>query len=103
MAAPIAGGSAAHTIRRRERHAGGARDHPRRDRPELSRNRPATARGELGVLLQQAQNVRSVALHPWLMIPGLCVILAVLAFNFLGDGAARRRGPLPRTIARRAW
>ena len=30
--------------------------------------------------------IRTVALHPWLMIPGLSVILAVLAFNFLGDG-----------------
>ena len=39
-----------------------------------------------GVLLQQAQNVRTVALHPWLLIPGLFVIITVLAFNFLGDG-----------------
>jgi len=39
-----------------------------------------------GVLLQEAQNVRTVALHPWLLIPGLFVIIVVLAFNFLGDG-----------------
>jgi len=39
-----------------------------------------------GVLLQQAQNVRTVVLHPWLLIPGLFVITTVLAFNFLGDG-----------------
>ena len=39
-----------------------------------------------GVLLKEAQNVRTVALHPWLMIPVLFVITAVLAFNFLGDG-----------------
>ena len=39
-----------------------------------------------GVLLQQAQNVRTVVLHPWLLIPGLFVIITVLAFNFLGDG-----------------
>ncbi len=39
-----------------------------------------------GVLLQQAQNVRTVALHPWLLIPGLFVIVVVLGFNFLGDG-----------------
>ncbi|MCK4329959.1 ABC transporter permease [candidate division WOR-3 bacterium] len=39
-----------------------------------------------GVLLQDAQNVRSVALHPWLLIPGLFVIITVLAFNFMGDG-----------------
>jgi len=39
-----------------------------------------------GVLLQQAQNVQTVALSSWLMIPALPVIVAVLAFNFLGDG-----------------
>lgn len=39
-----------------------------------------------GVLLQQAQNVQTVAISPWLMIPALMVIIAVLAFNFLGDG-----------------
>lgn len=39
-----------------------------------------------GVLLQEAQNIRSVALHPWLMLPGIFVIIVVLAFNFLGDG-----------------
>ncbi len=39
-----------------------------------------------GVLLKDAQNVRTVAMHPWLLIPGLFVIITVLAFNFLGDG-----------------
>jgi peptide/nickel transport system permease protein len=39
-----------------------------------------------GVLLQEAQNLRSVALAPWVLLPGLAVILSVLAFNFLGDG-----------------
>jgi len=39
-----------------------------------------------GVLLQEAQNIRSVALHPWLMIPGFFVIVVVLSFNFIGDG-----------------
>jgi len=39
-----------------------------------------------GTLLQDAQNVRTVVLHPWLLIPGLFVIVIVLAFNFLGDG-----------------
>jgi len=39
-----------------------------------------------GVLLKEAQNVRTVSLHPWLLIPGLFVIITVLAFNFLGDG-----------------
>ena len=39
-----------------------------------------------GVMLQQAQNVRTVALHPWLLIPALFVVFTVLCFNFVGDG-----------------
>ncbi len=39
-----------------------------------------------GVLLRQAQNMRTVAIFPWLLLPAVSVIVAVLAFNFLGDG-----------------
>jgi peptide/nickel transport system permease protein len=39
-----------------------------------------------GVLLQEAQNIQTLALAPWLLIPGLVVITAVLAFNLVGDG-----------------
>ena len=39
-----------------------------------------------GVLLYAAQNIRSISHMPWLLIPGLFVVLAVLAFNFVGDG-----------------
>lgn len=39
-----------------------------------------------GVLLQESQNLRSVALAPWLLLPGVAIIIAVLALNFLGDG-----------------
>ncbi len=39
-----------------------------------------------GVLLQEAQNLQSIALAPWLLLPGLAVILTVLALNILGDG-----------------
>ncbi len=39
-----------------------------------------------GVLLQSAQNIRAVASAPWLLLPGLFVVIAVLGFNFLGDG-----------------
>ena len=39
-----------------------------------------------GALLKAAQQVNVVALYPWLLIPGLLVIVTVLAFNFLGDG-----------------
>ena len=39
-----------------------------------------------GVLLKAASNVRTIELHPWLMIPGLLVIVTVLCYNFVGDG-----------------
>jgi peptide/nickel transport system permease protein len=40
-----------------------------------------------GVLLQDAQNIRTVASAPWLLIwPSLAVVMAVLSFNFMGDG-----------------
>ena len=39
-----------------------------------------------GVLLNEAQQVQVVVLYPWLLFPGLFVIITVLAFNFLGDG-----------------
>lgn len=39
-----------------------------------------------GVLLQEAQNLQSVVNAPWLLIPGLFVIITVLALNILGDG-----------------
>ena len=40
----------------------------------------------LGVLLKEAQNVTTIALYPWLLIPVLFVIATVLSFNFVGDG-----------------
>ncbi len=49
-----------------------------------------------GVLLQEAQNVRSVALAPWLLLPGLFVVVAVLAFNFMGDGLRDAADPYAR-------
>jgi peptide/nickel transport system permease protein len=40
-----------------------------------------------GVLLQDAQNVRTIATAPWLLMwPAGAVIVTVLAYNFLGDG-----------------
>jgi peptide/nickel transport system permease protein len=39
-----------------------------------------------GVLLYSAQNIRAIAQLPWLLIPGIFVVTAVLAFNFVGDG-----------------
>jgi peptide/nickel transport system permease protein len=39
-----------------------------------------------GVLLNEAQNLAAVNLHPWLLLPIAPVVLIVLAFNFMGDG-----------------
>ncbi len=39
-----------------------------------------------GVLLQEAQNIRAIATAPWLFAPGIAVVVAVLALNFVGDG-----------------
>ena len=40
----------------------------------------------LGTLLQDSQNVQTVTLNPWLLLPGGLVVVIVIAFNFLGDG-----------------
>jgi len=40
----------------------------------------------LGVLLQEAQNIRTIANYPWQFTPALVIIVSILAFNFLGDG-----------------
>ena len=40
----------------------------------------------LGVLLREAQNVRSLVNYPWLFSPAIVIVVAILAFNFLGDG-----------------
>ena len=39
-----------------------------------------------GTLLQDAQAIETVVIYPWLLFPGLFVIITVLTFNFLGDG-----------------
>jgi peptide/nickel transport system permease protein len=49
-----------------------------------------------GVLLQQAQNIRTVALAPWLLLPGVLVIVVVLCFNFIGDGLRDAADPYAR-------
>jgi peptide/nickel transport system permease protein len=39
-----------------------------------------------GVLLQEAQNIRAVSTAPWILLPGVAVVITVLAMNFFGDG-----------------
>ena len=39
-----------------------------------------------GTLLQDAQQIQALAISPWLLIPTIPVIVAILALNFMGDG-----------------
>ncbi|MHA6691020.1 ABC transporter permease [Devosia sp. A449] len=39
-----------------------------------------------GTLLQDAQNIRTLATAPWLLTPGICVVIIILSMNFFGDG-----------------
>ncbi len=39
-----------------------------------------------GVLLQDAQQVQVIIRLPWMLLPAVMVVVAVLAFNFVGDG-----------------
>lgn len=49
-----------------------------------------------GVLMQEAQNVKSLAQAPWVFAPAIAVVLAVFAFNFLGDGLRDAADPYAR-------
>lgn len=40
----------------------------------------------LGVLLREAQNVRTLVNYPWHFSPAIVIVVSILAFNFLGDG-----------------
>jgi peptide/nickel transport system permease protein len=39
-----------------------------------------------GVLLQESQNLQSLALYPWVFSPAVVMVIVILAFSFLGDG-----------------
>lgn len=39
-----------------------------------------------GNLLSEAMNISEIRFHPWILIPGMFIFIAVMAFNFLGDG-----------------
>ena len=39
-----------------------------------------------GNMLDKARSVTELTFHPWLLWPGLAIFIAVMAFNFLGDG-----------------
>jgi peptide/nickel transport system permease protein len=49
-----------------------------------------------GVLLQEAQNLETMRLYPWLLTPALFIAITVLAFNFFGDGLRDAADPYSR-------
>lgn len=51
-----------------------------------------------GVMLQDAQSIRAIEQAPWLFIPAVFVVVAVLAFTVIGDGL--RDGADPYSDAR---
>ncbi len=38
-----------------------------------------------GLLLRDSQNFEALRLYPWLLTPGILIVVSVLAFNFVGD------------------
>jgi peptide/nickel transport system permease protein len=50
-----------------------------------------------GLLLAQAQSIDVLTQYPWLLIPGLLIVLTVLAYNFLGDGIRDALDPRQRS------
>ncbi len=49
-----------------------------------------------GVLLKESLNIQSIALYPWVFTPVFFVVVAILAFNFLGDGLRDASDPYTR-------
>ncbi len=39
-----------------------------------------------GVLLQESQNLQSLAAYPWVFTPAIFIVVVILGFSFLGDG-----------------
>jgi len=49
-----------------------------------------------GVLLKDAQAIQVLAQMPWLLIPGVFIVVVILAFNFVGDGLRDAADPYSR-------
>ena len=46
-----------------------------------------------GVLLFEAQNIESLGLAPWLLLPAVFVFVTVISLNFVGDGLRNAADP----------
>jgi peptide/nickel transport system permease protein len=49
-----------------------------------------------GSLMQRAQDVTAITNYPWLLLPAVFVVLAVVLFNFIGDGLRDAADPYTR-------
>ncbi|MEM7131304.1 MAG: ABC transporter permease [Chloroflexota bacterium] len=49
-----------------------------------------------GVLLKESLTIESIAIYPWVFTPVIFVVVAILAFNFLGDGLRDAADPYTR-------
>ena len=50
-----------------------------------------------GLLLKDAQDSTAIRFTPWLVLPGFFIFVAVLAYNFLGDGLRDVADPKKKT------
>ncbi|HKV46436.1 MAG TPA: ABC transporter permease [bacterium] len=50
-----------------------------------------------GLLLAQAQSIDVLTQFPWLLLPGLAIVLVILFYNFFGDGVRDALDPRQRT------
>jgi peptide/nickel transport system permease protein len=46
-----------------------------------------------GALLKDSQQISVILQHPWIMLPGIAVVITVLLFSFLGDGVRDAMDP----------
>jgi peptide/nickel transport system permease protein len=50
-----------------------------------------------GLLLAQAQSIEVLTQFPWLLLPGLAIVIVILAYNLLGDGIRDALDPQQRS------
>lgn len=51
-----------------------------------------------GNLLSDAMAIAQLRFHPWVLWPGACIFLTVMAYNFLGDGLRDAFDPRAETV-----
>lgn len=49
-----------------------------------------------GNLLSEALNIAHIQFHPWVLIPGVFIFIAIMAYNLLGDGLRDALDPFAR-------